>query len=201
MSRTRELGLIASLVIIAACRPVIGVVTVPAPAPVAVSSPLTVVENGEASQEMLGGGYVHVPERAAAILGCDEPASSAVCEVASPNAEEDSAFHAEGTRLTAHLDPRCRKLGGAILANVNSVRMYRKALIRYSGPQRLYGVGHTYEMDDTWMVRVARRLDDLNERTLDEKKRTLRHEMSHTIGATENRATGWSAEDYANACA
>ena len=79
--------------------------------------------------------------------------------------------------------------------------MYRKALIRYSGPRRLYGVGHAYEIDDTWLVRIARRLDDLNERTLEEKKRTLRHEMSHTIGATEDRTTAWSAEDYARACA
>ncbi len=162
---------------------------------------MVAVDGGDVPPGPVAGGYVHVPEKAAAILGCESPASAAVCDVASPDAEEDSAFHAEGTRLIAHLDPRCRKLGDAILANLGEVRMYRNALIRYSGPRRLYGVGHTYEVDDTWMVRVARRLDDLNERTLDEKKRTLRHEMSHTIGATESRASVWSAEDYANACA
>ena len=145
--------------------------------------------------------YQPVPEKASQILGCGSSANAAVCEVAVPTAEEDSAFQAEGVRLVAHGDPRCRKLGAAIVENEPSVRMYRKALIRYSGARRLYGVGHTYEVDDTWLVRVARRLDDLNERTLDEKKRTLRHEMSHTIGATEDRSNGWSAEDYARACA
>jgi hypothetical protein len=65
----------------------------------------------------------------------------------------------------------------------------------------MYGVGHAYELDDNWMVRIARSIDDLNERTLAEKTRTLRHEMSHTIGATESSASGWSAEDYASRCA
>lgn len=78
--------------------------------------------------------------------------------------------------------------------------MYRKALVQWSGSMRLYGVGHAYEIDDVWVVRVARRLDDLNDRTLDEKKRTLRHEMSHTIGATETPGSGWTAEDFALNC-
>jgi len=62
-------------------------------------------------------------------------------------------------------------------------------------------VGHAYELGYIWHVRVARRIDDLNERSLEEKTRTLRHEMSHTIGATESSAPGWSAEDYASRCA
>ncbi len=158
--------------------------------------PVAPIESRESADD-----YVAVPQRAAQLLGCTVQTSDAVCQVALPTAEEDSAFHAEGMRLIGHGDPRCRNLGEAILQHVSSVRMYRKALIRYSGPLRLYGVGHTYEIDDTWLVRVARRLDDLNVRTLDEKKRTLRHEMSHTIGVTETRGNGWSAEDYADACA
>jgi hypothetical protein len=79
--------------------------------------------------------------------------------------------------------------------------MYPRALVRASRGETLYGVGHAYELDDTWMVRIARRIDDLNERTIEEKTRTLRHEMSHTIGATESSAYGWSAEDYATRCA
>lgn len=78
--------------------------------------------------------------------------------------------------------------------------MYRKALIKYMGPHRYYGVGHSYEVDDVWMVRVARRLDDLNDRTIPELNRTLRHEVSHTIGATEAGDSGWTAEHYARNC-
>lgn len=69
--------------------------------------------------------------------------------------------------------------------------MYPKALIKRMGAHRYYGVGHACKMDDVWMVRVARRLDDLNGRTLDDLKRTLRHEASHTIGATEDSSHGW----------
>ena len=78
--------------------------------------------------------------------------------------------------------------------------MYRKALVVDSGNGRMYGVGHTYSLEDTWAVRVARRIDDLNERSLEEKTRTLRHEMSHTLGATEVPQGGWTAEDYAVRC-
>ena len=145
--------------------------------------------------------YVPVPERAAAILGCTMSPGSPVCAVSPPDAAEDSAFHAEGQRLMSHSDLRCRELGNAIEMNRQSVRMYRKALVKESGNGRLYGVGHTYAIDSSWLVRVARRIDDLNERTLEEKKRTLRHEMSHTIGATESAEGGWSAEDYAVKCA
>lgn len=145
--------------------------------------------------------YTPVSTASAAILGCDATPSSPVCNIAAPSADEDSAFRAEGVRLTFHADARCRKLGGAILANESGVMMYRKAVIRWSRGETMYGVGHAYELGNTWMVRIARGIDDLNERTLEEKIRTLRHEMSHTIGATESSALGWSAEDYASYCA
>ncbi len=144
--------------------------------------------------------YQPIPDDAAAILGCASATTSPVCAVALPNVEEDLAFRAEGVRLASHPDMRCRRLGNAISANGSTVRMYRKALVRWSGSMRLYGVGHAYEINDVWLVRVARRLDDLNNRTLEEKKRTLRHEMSHTIGATETPGSGWTAEDYATSC-
>lgn len=145
--------------------------------------------------------YVPVPPKAAVILGCVTAPGMPICRVTPPNAEEDSAFRAESARLLAHGDARCRELGSAIEANRHSVRMYSKALVVESGNGRLYGVGHTYALDSAWLVRVARRIDDLNERSLEEKKRTLRHEMSHTLGATESADRGWSAEDYADACA
>lgn len=144
--------------------------------------------------------YARVNRTDAAILGCDAAPESPVCEIGAPTAEEDSAFRAEGDRLASHADARCRKLGEAIAVYEPEVRMYRKALVRWTGVERLYGVGHAYEVNDAWNVRVARRIDDLNERTLDEKKRTLRHEMSHTIGATETPGAGWTAEDYASNC-
>jgi hypothetical protein len=144
--------------------------------------------------------YSAVTDRHALILGCNVDPNSPVCAIAVPNAEEDSAFRSEGERLIVHSDPRCRRLGAAINANESQVRMYRKALIRETGTERLYGVGHAYELGFMWHVRVARRIDDLNERTIGEKKRTLRHEMSHTIGATETAGSGWTAEDYATNC-
>lgn len=145
--------------------------------------------------------YTPVTPEAAAILGCDAAPTSPVCSVAVPSAEEDSAFRAEGARLGGHPDPRCRKLGAAIIANERSVRMYPKAVVRKSGGETRYGVGHAYEIDDEWLIRIARRINDLNERSLDEKKRTLRHEVSHTIGAAETIGFGWTAEDYATRCA
>ena len=144
--------------------------------------------------------YQPIPDNAAAVLGCADAPDSPICSVAFPSVEEDSAFRAEAVRLATHSDVRCQRLGEAISVNEPSVRMYRKALVKWAGPLRLYGVGHTYEVGDEWLVRVARRLDDLNERTLGEKLRTLRHEMSHTIGATETSGPGWSAEDYATNC-
>jgi hypothetical protein len=145
--------------------------------------------------------YAAVSTAAGAILGCDVSPASPVCTVAPPTAEEDSAFREEGARLTFHADARCRKLGEAIIANESRVMMYPKAPVRQSRGEVLYGVGHAYVMAEAWRVRIARRIDDLNERTLQEKTRTLRHEMSHTIGATESSAMGWSAEDYASRCA
>ncbi len=141
-----------------------------------------------------------VSSEAADILGCTSAPNLPICTVTLPNAEEDSAFQVEGSRLRAHRDARCRELGEAVAANRDRVRMYSKALVKESGNGRLYGVGHTYELGDAWMVRVARRIDDLNERTLEEKKRTLRHEMSHTLGAPEYPGGGWTAEDYAVQC-
>lgn len=144
--------------------------------------------------------YLPVSEKAALLLGCNYSPESPVCAIAEPSAEEDSAFRAEAVRLAAHPDARCRRLGAAITANEESVRMYRKALVRETAGERLYGVGHAYSIDNVWQVRVARRIDDLNDRSLEDKKRTLRHEMSHTIGATETAGLGWSAEDYATRC-
>ena len=141
-----------------------------------------------------------VTREAADILGCTRAPNLPICSVTLPSAEEDSAFQVEGARLRLHSERRCRDLGEAIAANRERVRMYSKALIKESGNGRLYGVGHTYELGDAWMVRVARRIDDLNERTLEEKKRTLRHEMSHTIGAPEAPHGGWTADDYATQC-
>ena len=141
-----------------------------------------------------------VDREAADILGCTSAPNLPICTVTLPSAEEDSAFQVEGARLREHRDARCRELGAAIAANRDRVRMYSKALVKESGNGRLYGVGHTYELGDAWMVRVARRIDDLNDRTLEEKKRTLRHEMSHTLGAPEYRSGGWTAEDYAAQC-
>ncbi len=141
-----------------------------------------------------------VDRAAADILGCTSAPNLPICTVTLPSAEEDSAFQVEGARLREHRDARCRELGAAIAANRDRVRMYSKALVKESGNGRLYGVGHTYELGDAWMVRVARRIDDLNDRTLEEKKRTLRHEMSHTLGAPEYPSGGWTAEDYAVQC-
>ncbi|MGK2962442.1 MAG: hypothetical protein ACSLFK_09895 [Gemmatimonadaceae bacterium] len=143
--------------------------------------------------------YEPVPQEAAAILGCDTAPTLPICLVTVPSSEEDSAFRGEGARLRAHREGNCRDLGEAILANSERVKMYPKALVVESGNGRLYGVGHTYELGDSWMIRVARRIDDLNDRSLEEKKRTLRHEMSHTIGAQEAGPT-WTAEDYAVRC-
>jgi hypothetical protein len=158
---------------------------------------------GAASTEALANNnsYELVPAASATILGCDVTPELPVCRTAEPTAEEDSAFRAEGVRLTYHADVRCRKLGAAIIANESSVEMYPRALVRWSRGELLYGVGHAYQINDSWLVRIARNIDELNERTIAEKTRTLRHEMSHTIGATESSAFGWSAEDYASRCA
>jgi len=125
---------------------------------------------------------------------------SPICATALPSDKEYAAFRAEADRLVGHGSPLCRKLGHAVAATLPRVRMYRKALIKHMGAHRYYGVGHSYELGDVWLVRVARRLDDLNDRTLAEMQRTLRHEVSHTIGATEEEGSGWTAENYARNC-
>src|SRR5882672_3036289 len=98
---------------------------------------------------------------------------------------EAAAFKAEGLRLQAHSEPNCRELAGAIAAHLDDVRMYERAIVRFAGPYKFYGVGHSYENDGKWVIRIARRLDDLNARTLSDELRTLRHETSHTLGASE----------------
>ena len=163
--------------------------------PVIAAIPSVNITEGRAFEK-----YEPVTHEAAAILGCNTAPELPICSVTLPTPEEDSAFQVEGARLREHPQPKCRELGEAILVNRDRVRMYPKALVRESGNGRLYGVGHTYELGDAWMVRVARRIDDLNERTLEEKKRTLRHEMSHTLGASETPGLGWSAEEYAMRC-
>jgi hypothetical protein len=152
------------------------------------------------STEVLETAYSPVSGKAAVLLGCDVRRDLPVCAIAEPSLEEDSAFRAEAARLADHPDARCRRLGQAIRENEPGVRMYRKALVREAEGVRLYGVGHAYVLDYVWQIRVARKLDDLNERSLDEMKRTLRHEMSHTIGATEVPGVSWSAEEYATRC-
>ena len=200
MARKLVLGFFVPLML-AGCASLRSTVEAPVPAWSLAAGPAHATTAGDvASTGDLSEAYQPIPDNAAAILGCTDAPSSPVCAVALPNAEEDSAFRAEGVRLAAHPDERCRRLGEAMSTREAAVRMYRKALVQSSGSVRLYGVGHAYEIDDVWLVRVARRLDDLNERTIDEKKRTLRHEMSHTIGATETRGSGWTAEDYASNC-
>ena len=114
---------------------------------------------------------------------------------------EAAAFKREGLRLQAHSEPNCRLLADAIAAHLEDVRMYERAIIRYVGSYKFYGVGHSYESDGKWAIRIARRLDELNARTLSDELRTLRHETSHTLGATEWRiGDQWSAYDYAERC-
>ena len=199
MARRFVLGLFIPL-ILAGCAGHRSATESPVPAWSLAAEPARVSNGDAASAENVSDEYQPIPDNAAAILGCTNAPESSVCAVAPPNAEEDSAFRAEAVRLASHPEGRCRRLGEAILTNETAVRMYRKALVQSRGSVRLYGVGHAYEIDDVWLVRVARRLDDLNERTLGEKLRTLRHEMSHTIGATETRGSGWTAEDYASNC-
>jgi len=118
------------------------------------------------------------------------------------SADEYAAFQSEARRLSFHFERRCRRLADATREHLADVRMYENAIIRYYGPYKFYGVGHSYhQQDGRWMIRIARRFDDLNRRTLEDEKKTLRHEMSHTLGATEQRiGDEWSARDYAYRC-
>src|SRR5437868_753515 len=102
----------------------------------------------------------------------DDVVATPLLEEASPS--EDSAFRAEAMRLTSHSDPRCRMLADAMRAHLDDVRIYENAIIRYIGPDKFYGVGHSFQRDGRWTIRIARRLDDLNPRTLAEETRTLR---------------------------
>ena len=114
---------------------------------------------------------------------------------------EAAAFKAEALRLQSHSEPKCRELAGAIEAHLDDVRMYENAIIRFVGSYKFYGVGHSYQSDGKWVIRIARRLDDLNRRTISDEVRTLRHETSHTFGASEWRfGNEWSAYDYAERC-
>ncbi|HYN79893.1 MAG TPA: hypothetical protein VES88_00210 [Gemmatimonadaceae bacterium] len=129
------------------------------------------------------------------------PVAGSACMEAEVSPDEAAAFHAEAMRLAGHAEETCRKLGDAIQNHLSGVRMYDRAIVRRSGPYRFYGVGHSYQSNGEWMIRLARRLDELNERTIDAKARTLRHEISHTLGAKEQRrGEEWSAADYAERC-
>ena len=174
------------------------------PRSAAIAEPASALNTGTGDDTSDAYEFVPVPVAAASLLGCNglgAVSAPPVCQVALPSAEEDSAFRAEGRRLENHGLEQCRVLGGAVSRSVPTARMYRKALIRNVDGRRWYGVGHAYALGDAWLVRVARRLDDLNGRTLDEMKRTLRHEVSHTLGATENSRGEWTADDYTNGCA
>ncbi len=144
--------------------------------------------------------YDVVPADDAERLGCKVSALSPICSVGFPSSEEDSAFRAEVVRLAAHANPHCRSLSSAMRQNLPQVRMYPRALVTDVGPVRYYGVGHSYKADRVWQIRIARRLTDLNVRSLDQKARTFRHEAAHTLGASEERLLDWSAEEFADRC-
>lgn len=132
----------------------------------------------------------------------DAAVAGSACTLDDVSSDEAAAFRSEAARLENHSDQNCRRLGEAIQRHVGGVRMYDRAIVRRDGPYTFYGVGHSYQSNGEWMIRIARRLDELNERSLDAKARTLRHEMSHTLGAKERRVGDeWSAADYAERCA
>lgn len=145
--------------------------------------------------------YEPVPSEDADRLGCKgAPANRPICSIALPSTEEYAAFKAESFRLSSHPNPRCRDLSAAMNRNLPQVRMYPRALISEVGRVRRYGVGHSYQSARTWQIRIARRLTDLNTRSIDQKVRTFRHEVAHTLGASEDQLLGWSAEEYADRC-
>jgi hypothetical protein len=146
------------------------------------------------------------PEYSGTVPPCapsiDETVARSACTVADVSSDEAAAFEAEATRLANHQDENCRRLGEAIQSHLGGVRMYDRAIVHRSGPYKFYGVGHSYQSNGEWMIRIARRLDELNERTIEAKARTLRHEVSHTLGAKESSiGDKWSARDYAERCA
>ncbi len=135
------------------------------------------------------------------VASSPEPVSGSACMEDEVSTDEAAAFQAEATRLASHSDENCRRLSDAIQNHLSGVRMYDRAIVHRAGPYKFYGVGHSYQSNGEWMIRIARRLDELNERTIEAKARTLRHEISHTLGATERRVgEEWSAADYAESC-
>ena len=145
------------------------------------------------------------PEYSASLPPCDVKAEAPFtgngCTEDDVSADEATAFQTEAARLASHTEENCRRLGDAIQNHLADVRMYDRAIVRRSGPYKFYGVGHSFQSNGEWMIRIARRLDDLNGRTIEAITRTLRHEVSHTLGAREMSAGDtWSARDYAERC-
>jgi hypothetical protein len=144
--------------------------------------------------------YTRISDGDAARLGCKGSTENPICQVGLPNGEESAAFRSEAVRLESHPDLHCRNLSNAMLENLPQVMMYPRALVTEVRGVRYYGVGHSYKSEGRWQIRIARRLGDLNPRSLDQEVRTFRHEMAHTLGASEERLLGWSAEEYAERC-
>jgi hypothetical protein len=116
--------------------------------------------------------------------------------------DEFSAFLVEAARLQSHSEAKCRLLGGAMNNQLGNVQIFEKAIVRYVGPYTFYGAGYSYQKNGQWTIGIARKFDDLNPRTIADETRTLRHEMAHTLGASEKRhGEEWSARDYADRCA
>ena len=135
------------------------------------------------------------------VVKSDVPFTGNACMEEDVSTDEATAFQTEATRLASHTEENCRRLGDAIQNHLSGVRMYDRAIVRRSGRYKFYGVGHSYQSNGEWMIRIARRLDELNARTIDAITRTLRHEVSHTLGAKEISAgEAWSARDYAERC-
>ena len=135
------------------------------------------------------------------VVKSDAPFTANACIEDDVSTDESIAFQTEATRLASHAEENCRRRGDAIQNHLAGVRMYDRAIVRRSGPYKFYGVGHSYQNNGEWMIRIARRLDDLNGRTIEAITRTLRHEVSHTLGAREVSAgDAWSARDYAERC-
>jgi hypothetical protein len=131
----------------------------------------------------------------------ETPSRTSLCRLVELSLDEAAAFSAEAARLELDSNPRCRRLGEAMQNHLAEVEMYENAIVHHLGPYKFYGVGHSYLYEGRWTIRVARRVNELNDRTMKDKTRTLRHEMSHTIGAPERRVRNeWSAADYAEQC-
>ncbi len=134
-------------------------------------------------------------------VAADSPERVPACLLSAPTVEEGAAFTAEAARLESHPDPTCRVLGAAISDRLPTVMMFDRAILKKSPLQRTYGVGFSYEFGDEWLVRIARRFNELTERSLSDKLRTLRHEVAHSLGATEEASgRGLTAAEYADRC-